>query len=320
MGVVSDWVNEIGDWFDKTIHDLLATGVENCFKGIHDILTTTYSSATEDGGLMATFITTHPSDFTGGVTNGTTVWDTIKSLCDTVIVPIAGYILVIILLNDLIQMCIAGNNLKDFDDSIFFKWIIKSVCGILLVSNTYAIATGLFSFGTQACTEAISDITGSTIAEFNFDVFSKALDDFDNGELLIMLLISSLILVAIMLLAIVIVVVLASRIIEIFMYLGISPIPMATFMNNDWGQIGKNWIKGALALSFQGFFIIIALSIFHTIFANVTDSITAYDGEKFTGGASDIIMSLLMLCGYAGALIFTVLRSGQISRSAFNAT
>lgn len=319
MGIVSDFTEKLGEWFDETVHDLLQSGVENCFKGIHDILTMTYSSATESGGLVSKFITTHPADFTGG-SSGTTVWSTIKTITDSVIVPLAGYILVIILLNDLIHICIAGNNLKDFDETFIWKWIIKSVCGIIILSNTYAIATGLFSFGTQACASAIGDITGSSLAEFDLTSLSKALDSFDNGELLIMLLISALILVGIMLLAIVIVVVLASRIIEIFMYLGISPIPMATFMNNEWGQIGKNWIKGALALSFQGFFIIIALSIFHTIFANVTESIVTYEGEEFTGSAGDIIMSLLLLCGYAGALIFTVLRSGQISRSAFNAS
>ena len=83
-------------------------------------------------------------------------------------------------------------------------------------------------------------------------------------------------------------------------------------MNDEWGQIGKNWIKGILALSFQGFFIIIALAIFGTIFANVvTDIQDAADG---------IEMSMLLLAGYAAALIFTILRSGQISKSIFNAT
>ena len=46
-------------------------------------------------------------------------------------------------------MVIRGNNFKDFDDSIFIKWIIKAVCGVILVANTYYIASALFSFGTN---------------------------------------------------------------------------------------------------------------------------------------------------------------------------
>lgn len=320
MGMVDDWVEKIGEWFDTSIHDLLQKGIESCFKGIHDVLTSTYTNATSNDGLIAIFISKHPSDFSGTTTDGGSIWDSIKNLCDTAVVPIAGYILTIILVTDLINLCIQGNNLKEFDDSIFIKWIIKAVCGILLVSNTYKIASGIFSFGTKACTDAISSITGSKISDFDLTKFSKALEKFDNGEMLIMLLISFIIYLSIMALAVVIVLVLASRMIEIFMYLGISPVPMATFMNSEWGQIGKNWIRGAIALSFQGVFIVIALSIFQTIFSNVTTAISAYDGEKMTGSAGDIIISLLMLCGYAGALIFTILRSGQISKSAFNAS
>lgn len=320
MGMVDDWVEKIGEWFNTSIHDLLQKGIISCFKGIHDVLTSTYSSATDENGLIAVFVSKHPAEFSGTTATNSSIWASIKNLCDNAVVPIAGYILTIILVTDLITMCIQGNNLKEFDDSIFVKWIIKAVCGILLVSNTYKIASGIFSFGTKACTEAIKSITGSKISEFDLNKFSKALEKFDNGEMLIMLLISFIIYLSIMALAVVIVLVLASRMIEIFMYLGISPLPMATFMNSEWSQVGKNWMRGAAALSFQGVFIVIALSIFHTIFSNVTTAIAAYDGEKLTGSAGDIIISLLMLCGYAGALIFTVLRSGQISKSAFNAS
>lgn len=44
------------------------------------------------------------------------------------------------------------------------------------------------------------------------------------------------------------------------MYLSIAPIPMATMVDSgEWASIGKNWIKQLLALSFQGFFILVAL-------------------------------------------------------------
>lgn len=312
MGMVSDFIDGIADWFEETISNILQNAIEANFETISDTLNKTYTSASEDDGLIAQFITVHPYSFTGGDSSGTTVWSTIETLCNNVVVPIAGFVMTVVLLNDLIQMVIKGNNFKEFDDSIFIKWIIKAFCGILLVSNTFYIASGLFSFGTNVCANGLAYLIGSDLSDVDTSAFSSALSGYSNGQLLMMMLISFLIMIAIFLLTVVIVIVMASRIIEIFMYLGISPIPMATMMNNEWGQIGKNWIKGLLALSFQGFFIIIALGLFQTIFNNVISDITA--------ASAGVIMSMLMLAGYTGALIFTILRSGQISKSIFNAT
>ena len=77
------------------------------------------------------------------------------------VVPIGGFILTIILLNELCQMVLRGNNFKDFDDSIFIKWIIKALCGVILVANTYYIASALFSFGTNVCSNGLTTLFGS---------------------------------------------------------------------------------------------------------------------------------------------------------------
>lgn len=96
------------------------------------------------------------------------------------------------------------------------------------------------------------------------------------------------------------------------MYLSIAPIPMATMMDSgEWASIGKNWVKQLLALSFQGFFIVVALGIFKTLFSNMIATLnSSKDG---------VIMQMAMLMGYTAALIFTILRTGAISKSVFNA-
>ena len=96
------------------------------------------------------------------------------------------------------------------------------------------------------------------------------------------------------------------------MYLSIAPIPMATMMDSgEWASIGKNWIKQLLALSFQGFFIVVALGIFKTLFSNAIVSLNS--------SSDGVIMQMGMLLGYTAALIFTILRTGAISKSIFNA-
>ena len=96
------------------------------------------------------------------------------------------------------------------------------------------------------------------------------------------------------------------------MYLSIAPIPMATMMDSgEWASIGKNWVKQLFALSFQGFFIVVALGIFKTLFSNMITSLNS--------SSDGVIMQMAMLMGYTAALIFTILRTGAISKSVFNA-
>lgn len=58
-------------------------------------------------------------------------------------------------------MVVEGNNFRDFDDSIFIRWILKSFCGILLVSNVFYIATGIFVFGTDAVNSGLNTLFGT---------------------------------------------------------------------------------------------------------------------------------------------------------------
>lgn len=312
MGMFSDFADSIENW----LKDLLSDGIKSQFDGMSSLLTDTFDSTTGGDGLVSSFITVHPANFTGNSTGtGTRVWETIETVCNNVVVPIGGFVLTVILLTDLIQMVIRGNNFKDFDDSIFIKWIIKALCGVLLVANVFYIASGLFSFGTNVCANGLATLFGSgSFMQENMALQDSALDGLSIGTLLTVWFIALIVYLGVMLLMVVIVIVLASRIIEVFMYLGVAPIPMATMMDSgEFSSIGKNWIKQLLALSFQGFFIVIALGIFKTLFANMIATLNA------GAGSADIVMQMAMLLGYTVALMFTMLRTGAISKSVFNA-
>ena len=309
MGVISDAIDALEDW----CCDLFKDGIKSQFDGISDLLTDTFSQTTGSDGLVSTYLTSHPANFTGGGTGGTSVWTTIETLCNNVVVPIAGFVLTIILLNDLIQTVLRGNNFKDFDDSIIIKWIIKALCGVILVSNTYYIASALFGFGTNVCSNGLTTLFGTgDYLDTALALKKSALSGLSLGELMTVWFISLIVHLGVMILIVAIVITLASRIIEVFMYLSVAPIPMATMMDSgEWASIGKNWIKQLLALSFQGFFIIVALGIFKTLFANMITTLNSCTGS--------VIMQMAMLLGYTAALIFTILRTGAISKSVFSA-
>ena len=312
MGIISDAIDALEDW----CCDLFKDGIKSQFDSISELLTDTFAQTTgsgSSGGLVSSFITQHPSQFTGGASGGTTIWTTIETLCNNVVVPLGGFLLTIILLNELCQMVLRGNNFKDFDDSIFIKWIIKALCGVILVANTYYIASALFSFGTTVCSNGLATLFGSgDYLSTPLSINPSALSGLSLGELMTVWFIALIVHLGVLILIVAIVITLASRIIEVFMYLSIAPIPMATMMDSgEWVSIGKNWIKQLLALSFQGFFIIVALGIFKTLFSNAIVSLNA--------SSDGVILQMGMLLGYTAALIFMILRTGAISKSVFNA-
>ena len=130
----------------------------------------------------------------------------------------------------------------------------------------------------------------------------------DIGTLITTLIIAFVYIIVSFVLLAAIVIVLASRIIDVYMMLSISPIPMATMMNKDWGDIGKNWLRNLLALAFQGFFIIVALAIFKTLFNNTLKNMMS---------GQDVVMTMATFLGFVVAFIFTIIRTSSISKSAF---
>lgn len=314
--IVSDLMSSLEEW----LKGKLADGIVGCLQSTCDTLSNTFSS--DNKGMMKMFLKDRPEEFTGVTSGGTPIWSGIETITNNAIVPIAMFVLVVVLLYELIQMVISGNNFREFDMGIFFKWSVKALCGILLISNVFYIATNVFLFGSSAVNEGLSTLFSGAFFTSGDPHLSGTLRSklmtLEVGTLLILLLLACLIAIVAFVVLGAIIVVLSSRMIEIFMYLSISPIPMATMMNNDWGQIGKNWLRNILALAFQGFFIVVALTIFRVILSNViTQMASIGTGSTVTSGA--ITGSMAMLLGYVIALIFTIFRSSQISKSVFSA-
>ena len=316
--IIHDALDALNNWFKEMLSNAIIGSLNNTLGTLNSMF------SQDNQQTLRPFLSNSPVEFTGvnsDTAGATPVWSGIEVLSNNAIVPIAMFVLTVVLIYELIQYVISGNNFRDFDTSIFFKWTIKSACGILLVSNVFYIATNIFALGSQAVTAGLNTIfpidsddvffTASLDPQIQAHLTS---DSFDIGSLLILLILSFLISIVTFIVLGSIIIVLASRIIEIFMYLSISPIPMATMMNNDWGQIGKNWLRNMLALAFQGFFIVVALTIFKVLLGNVT-SVLGDMGSS----PEDITGSMALMLGFIVALIFTIFRSSNISKSVFSA-
>ena len=88
------------------------------------------------------------------------IFSMIQNLSNTIMVPIAGVILAIVMTVDLIQMIADKNNLHDVDTWMIFKWVFKSAAAILIVTNTWNIVMGVFDMAQSVVAQA-AGIIGS---------------------------------------------------------------------------------------------------------------------------------------------------------------
>ena len=120
-------IDTIQEWFKEVLID----GIISNLSGTFDTVNTKVAEIAGEVGMT-------PSGWNGGIFN------MIRSLSDTVIVPIAGIILTFVMCYELIQLIVEKNNLHDFDTWLFWKWIFKTFCAVLIVTNTWNIVMAVF--------------------------------------------------------------------------------------------------------------------------------------------------------------------------------
>ena len=86
----------------------------------------------------------------------------------------------------------------------------------------------------------------------------------------------------------------------------VAPLPMATMLNREWGQMGQNYLRSLFALGFQAFLIIVCVGIYAVLVQNI-----AVD--------SDISAAIWTCMGYTVLLCFTLFKTGSLAKSVFNA-
>ena len=112
----------ISEIIEKWIKGILIDGITGNLSGLFD-------NVNAKVGEIASDVGSTPQAWNSGIFN------MLRSLSETVVLPIAAAILALVMCHELIQMITEKNNMHDFDTSMFFRWIFKSAFAILIVSN-----------------------------------------------------------------------------------------------------------------------------------------------------------------------------------------
>lgn len=236
------------------------------------------------------------------------IFNMIKNLSDTVIVPIAGLVMTAILCYELISMLMEKNNMHDLDTWMFFRWMMKAVIAIYFVTNTFNIVMGIFDISQHIVNASSGVINSSTSIDITGSINSMVdgLQGKPVAELITIALETSIIKVTMVIISTIITVVLYGRMIEIYLSSSVAAIPLATMTNREWGQIGNNYLRSLIALGLQGFFIMVTLAIYSVLVNSVVIT-------------SDIHKTMLSILVYTVILCFSLIKTGSVAKSVMNA-
>ena len=288
-------MNFLWEKITEWLKELLVGGIISNLSGMFD-------SINEQVADVAAVVGATPQGWNASVFN------MVKSLSENVIIPIAGLILTFVMTYELIQMIIERNNMAEFETFNFFKWIMKTFCAVMIVTNTWNIVMGIF----EVAQTVVNNAAGVIIADTAIDLESiitnieERLMEMDVGTLFGLWFQTMLISIVSWALTICIFVIVYGRMIEVYLVTSIAPIPMATMGNREWSSMGQNYLRSLFALGFQAFLIIVCVAVYAVLVQTI-----AVD--------TDVIKAIWTCIGYTVLLCFTLFKTSSLSKSIFGA-
>ena len=282
------------DWLTDWLKELLIGGIMGNLEGLFD-------TVNAQVGEIAVQVGTTPAAWNAGV------FSLIRQLSETVILPIAGLVLTFVATYELIQMLLEKNNMHEVDVANLYKWMFKTACAVLILSNTFNIVMAVFDVSQTVISRSAGLIRGSTaVSPDMLSNLQTTLEGMDLGPLLGLWLQSSVIGLTMQALGIIIFVLVYGRMIEIYLLTSLAPIPVATLSNREVGGMGQNYLKSLFAVGFQGMLILVCVGIYAVLVQSIA-----------TGG--DPIGAIWGTVGYTVLLCFMLFKTGTIARSIFGA-
>ena len=288
-------MNFLWDKVTEWLKELLIGSIMSNLTGLFDNVNRQVAGIADNVGAT-------PQAWNGGV------FGMIRSLSDNVILPIAGVILALVATLELIQMIVDRNNMHDMDTFMLAKWVFKTACAVVIMTNTWNIVMAVF----DVAQSVVSRASGLVIADTDIRIDSvivgleAKLAEMELGTLFGLWVQSMFVGFTMWALAICIFIITYGRMIEIYLVTSVAPIPMATMANREWGQMGQNYLRSLFALGFQAFLIIICVAIYAILVRGIAVE-------------SDVSTAIWTCMGYTVLLCFTLFKTSSLARSIFHA-
>jgi len=283
------------DAITQWLKEILVSGIMSNLSGMFD-------GVNEKIGGIAAQVGTTPQAWNASI------FHMVQSLSENVVLPVAGVILTFVMTLELVQILVDKNNFHDIETVVFFKWIFKTACAILIVSNTWTIVMGIFDVAQGVVNQASGIIVGDTSIDISSIMpdMEARLQAMELGPLFGLWFQSLFVGITMWALTICIFIITYGRMLEIYLVTSMAPIPMAAMLGREWGGMGQNYLKSLFALGFQAFLIMVCVAVYAVLVQNISVS-------------NDISAAIWTCMGYTVLLCFTLFKTGSLSKSLFAA-
>lgn len=294
---------DTSEFFDSLLQMIL--------KAIYDPL---YKSVEQSFNDMFSILNYEVSKTAGRIIGGPAAWNQsaynlIQSIAENVCIPIAAAFITVIFCWELIHLMQESNSMQNVSQEKIFLVLMKFALCMFVCAYSFKIVMGFYDIGAYASKK----ITGRTSIQFS-GIELKDLGivatptEYELGMLMqlagykIILFIGKL---GIIICSMLIYIRSMFWFIEFLLYASVAPIPYSTWVNREWSQVGMNYTRKMLAMSFDGFFILLLFTIYGGVMS----------GLKL----GDFTQSMVMIIGSGFALAIMMFKTGNISASIFNA-
>ena len=281
----------ITEWLKEILVSGIMSNLSGMFDGVNDKV-----------GEISTQVGMTPQAWNGSIFN------MVQNLSENVIMPIAGVILAFVMTLELVQILMDKNNFHDVETVVFFKWVFKTACAILIVTNTWTIVMGIFDVAQGVVNQASGIIIGDTSIDLSSVMpdMEEQLMEMELGPLFGLWFQSLFVGITMWALTICIFIITYGRMLEVYLVTSVAPIPMAAMLGREWGGMGQNYLKSLFALGFQAFLVMVCVAIYAVLVQNIS--------------VSDDISTAIWTCmGYTVLLCFTLFKTGSLAKSVFSA-
>ena len=277
--------DSIAEWF----RGILIDGITASFTGMFDEVNSKVGEIASQAGQT-------PAGWNAGI------FSLVRTLSETVVIPVAGMILTFVLCYELITMVIEKNNMHDFDTFNIFKWIFKTFVATYILTHTFDIIMFVFGLAQRVVNGSADIISGSLSVDLALDQLTAQLEAMGTGELIGLYFESAILSLAMKGISLCIFIIVYGRMIEIYLTCSIAPIPFSTKLNKEWGHIGNSYLKSLFAIAFQGFLIMVCVAIYAILVQGISSS-------------GNIHASLWATAGYSVLLCLTLFKSGSLAKN-----
>lgn len=239
-------------------------------------------------------------------------FDFIKGVTQDAVIPIAGCIITFVFAWQIISMVQESNQMHNIKPETMLILMLKLGICLLVCAKSFEIVNGLFEVSAWAVNKIpVISINDTFKTDLN-SILPREQEEYSFGKCAIMLSYWFITLIAVFVtygISIAIYIRVNIWYLELLIYASAAPMPFATFMNKEWGQMGTNYLRKTMAMSFEGFFMIIAFGLYNAMTINILSNPT---GDNY-------LISIISAIGCGVGLMMIVSKAGTISSSIFNA-